>query len=132
MEGRVELDVSDSGLVDDGLAGCCSIVTAQGAPAFAQLTSLNLTGAKITSLPENLFNLPLKSLNIGSCKKLPLDVIDTICQKMPLLESLGLGGLEMTDRFLCADGGTYEPPSGFFSPFSTKCSRCKQARKQHR
>ena len=46
-------------------------------------------------IPEDLFSLPLKSLNIGSCTKLPLDVIDTICQKMPQLESLDLSGLEM-------------------------------------
>ena len=48
-----------------------------------------------SGLPEDLFNLPLKSLDIGYCKKLPLDVIDTICQKMPQLESLDLSGLEM-------------------------------------
>ena len=48
-EGRVELDVSNSGLEDDGLAGCCSIVAAQGAEGFAQLTSLKLNEAGITS-----------------------------------------------------------------------------------
>merc|ERR1719439_271093 len=47
-------------------------------------------------LPEGVFELPLKSLYIGYCKKLPLDVIDTICQKLPQLESLDLSGLEMT------------------------------------
>ena len=53
---------------------------------------------KLTSslgLPEDLFDLPLKSLNIGYCKKLPLDVIDTICQKLPQLEELYLYELEM-------------------------------------
>ena len=53
----------------------------------------------ITGLPEDLFNLPLKSLSIGYCKKLPLDVIDTICQKLPQLESLGLSGLQMTGEW---------------------------------
>ena len=50
----------------------------------------------ISGLPEDLFNLPLKSLNIGYCKELPLDVIDTICQTMPQLASFDLSGLEMT------------------------------------
>ena len=50
-------------------------------------------------LPGDLFNLSLKSLDISFCKKLPLDVIDTICQKLPQLESLGLGGLEMTGEW---------------------------------
>merc|ERR1719439_528203 len=47
-------------------------------------------------LPEGVFELPLKSLNIGACKKLPLDVIDTICQKLPQLEELYLYHLDMT------------------------------------
>ena len=51
-----------------------------------------------TGLPEGVFKLPLKSLNIGYCEKLPLDVIDTICQKLPQLESLDLSGLEMTGQ----------------------------------
>ena len=51
-----------------------------------------------TGLPEGVFELPLKSLNIGGCKKLPLDVIDTICQKLPQMESLGLSSLEMTGK----------------------------------
>merc|ERR1719399_644448 len=60
------------------------------------LKDLNLYGTAITGLPEGVFELPLKSLNIGNCKKLPLDVIDTICQKLSQLESLDLSGLEMT------------------------------------
>ena len=60
------------------------------------LTSLNLGKCEqLKSLPEDLFNLPLKSLEIDYCKKLPFDIIDTICQKMPQLESLNLGGLKM-------------------------------------
>ena len=50
-------------------------------------------------LPEGIFDLLLKSLNIGRCEKLPLDVIDTICQKMSQLESLDLSWLEMTSEF---------------------------------
>jgi len=57
---------------------------------------LDFSGLPITSLPEGVFDLSLKSLDIGYCKKLPLDVIDTICQKMPQLESLRLAALEMT------------------------------------
>ena len=57
---------------------------------------LHLTS--FTGLPEGVFELPLKSLNIGFCKKLPLDVIDTICQKLPQLESLDLSKLEMTGK----------------------------------
>ena len=55
---------------------------------------LHLTS--FTGIPEGVFELPLKSLKIGFCKKLPLDVIDTICQKLPQLESLVLSGLGMT------------------------------------
>ena len=47
--GQVALDISESGLKDDGLAGCLSIVAAQGSEGFAQLTSLNLKQAKIKS-----------------------------------------------------------------------------------
>ena len=50
----------------------------------------------ILGLPESLFDLPLKSLDIGRCKKLPLDAIDTICKKLTQLETFGLAGLEMT------------------------------------
>ena len=55
---------------------------------------LHLTS--FTGIPEGVFELPLKSLNIGACKKLPLDVIDTICQKLPQLEELYLYQLDMT------------------------------------
>ena len=51
-------------------------------------------------LPEGLFDLPLKSLNIGNSEKLPLDVIFTICQKMSQLQSLDLSYLEMTSKFV--------------------------------
>ena len=47
-------------------------------------------------LPKGFFDLPLTSLDIGECKKLPIEVIDAICQKMPQLESLVLNKLEMT------------------------------------
>ena len=57
---------------------------------------LHLTS--FTGIPEGFFELPLKSLNIDYCNKLPLDVIDTICQKLPQLESLDLSGLEMTGK----------------------------------
>jgi len=61
------------------------------------LTSLNMERCfSLQSLPEGVFELPLKSLNIGGCKKLPLDVIDTICQKLPQLEELYLYELDMT------------------------------------
>merc|ERR1712137_958707 len=52
--------------------------------------------SSLQSLPEGIFDLLLKSLNISICNQLPLDVIGTICQKMPQLESLDLSGLEMT------------------------------------
>jgi hypothetical protein len=47
--GAVELNASKSGLNDDGLRGCLSIVTTYGAPALAQLTSLSINGTAITS-----------------------------------------------------------------------------------
>ena len=55
---------------------------------------LHLTS--FTGLPEGVFELPLKSLNIGYCEKLPLNAIDTICQKLTQLEELYLYGLKMT------------------------------------
>jgi len=61
-----------------------------------RVVELDLSSSGIRSLPEGVFDLTLKSLDIGNCKKLPLDVIDTICQKMPQLEVLALAGLKMT------------------------------------
>ena len=54
----------------------------------------------MVGLPEGVFTLPLKSLDIGCCTKLPIEVIGTICQKMHQLELLGLAGLEMTSKLL--------------------------------
>merc|ERR1712137_212745 len=65
---------------------------------LGQLQTLDLSGGeKLTALPSTLYKLPLKKLDIGYCKKLPLDTVEHICQHLTQLEELDLRGLEITE-----------------------------------
>ena len=60
----------------------------------------------LSELPATLYQLPLKQLNIGGCKKLPLNTVNTICENLAGLEELDLAGERAGDAALESSPGS--------------------------